>query len=750
MKMQVELLAPAGSYESLKAAIVAGADAVYVGGMQFGARAYANNLDEETMCRAIDYVHLHGGKLFLTVNTLLKDEELESLSEYLRPYYCQGLDGVIVQDLGVFAHIRREFPGLELHASTQMTLLGAQGAALLKEMGATRIVPARELSLEEIRRMKQEVDIEVETFVHGALCYCYSGQCLFSSMLGGRSGNRGRCAQPCRLPYRVFDETGKRLLSQKGEEYLLSPKDMCTVELIPELIEAGIDSFKIEGRMKRPEYTAGVVSVYRKYIDRYLERGKAGFQVEKADMETLLSLYNRGGFSQSYYLQRNGRSMISLVRPNHFEEKSRQAMEEKRRYEALLSELKRTYVDGEKKEKIQGSLRISKEMPNIFQVTYDGVQVEAEGPSAQEPLKQAMTEEQIRRQMEKTGKTPFVWEKLDIHMDGPVFIPLQSLNELRRKGLEELEKQVCERHHRPEATGDSCLPTEPETIGSRQAVREEADAQTKPLLRVQVEEPCQLEAVLEEPDVDGVYVNAETFFWAGQDPKQTAERCHRAGKECFLALPDIFRMEEREIYTQWYPNLLEAGFDGLLLKNLEELQFLKEMGYTGKIIPDANLYTYNIEARQVWKGFGADFVTLPYELNERELRTRGCREDELIVYGYQPLMVTANCLAKTLKRCKKQPGYVYLEDRYQKKFPVRRCCLSCHNVIYNSAPLYLLDCTRELRRLQPASVRLHFTLEREEEIRRILKEAVQVFKKGAQPGQPPKEFTRGHLKRGVE
>ncbi len=279
MRHATELLAPAGSYDSLKAAVSAGADAVYLGGSRFGARAYADNFSEDELCRAIRYAHLHSCNLYLTVNTLLKDQELEELGTYLRPYYETGLDGVIVQDLGVVSYIRDYFPELPVHASTQMTILGAGGAAFLKELGVTRIVTARELSLEEIREIHETVDIEIESFIHGALCYCYSGQCLFSSMLGGRSGNRGRCAQPCRLPYQV--KAGGKVLNSSEEAYLLSPKDMCTIELLPKILEAGVCSLKIEGRMKRPEYTAGVVRIYRKYLDRYLEYGREGYQVKK-------------------------------------------------------------------------------------------------------------------------------------------------------------------------------------------------------------------------------------------------------------------------------------------------------------------------------------------------------------------------------------------------------------------------------------------------------------------------------------
>ena len=262
MKREIEILAPAGSWECLEAAVCAGADAIYIGGSRFGARAHADNLNEERMLEAIDYVHLHGRKLYMTVNTLLKEQELGELVDYLRPYYEQGLDAVIVQDIGAMRLIREAFPDLPLHVSTQATVTQTLSAQLFQRMGAERIVPARELSLEEIKNMKNATGLEIECFVHGALCYCYSGQCLMSSMIGGRSGNRGECAQPCRLPYRVE--------SRKSAD-LMSLKDLCTIDMIPELVEAGIDSFKIEGRMKQPDYVYTVVQMYRKYTDIYLQ-----------------------------------------------------------------------------------------------------------------------------------------------------------------------------------------------------------------------------------------------------------------------------------------------------------------------------------------------------------------------------------------------------------------------------------------------------------------------------------------------
>ena len=262
-----------------------------------------------------------------------------------------------------------------------MTVLGADGAAFLKEQGAARVVTARELSLEEIRKIHETVDVEIESFIHGALCYCYSGQCLFSSMLGGRSGNRGRCAQPCRLPYQWKD--GKRVLNSPKESYLLSPKDMCTIEILPEILEAGVCSLKIEGRMKRPEYTAGVVRIYRKYLDWYLEHGKEGYRVDKQDYGELQALYNRGGFSRGYYQIHNGRELMSLSRSGHFEAKGSSAVREKQEYEALLERLHKEYLEKDRKEKIQGIFRISEEFPMELVVKYKDTEVCVVGGTAQ-------------------------------------------------------------------------------------------------------------------------------------------------------------------------------------------------------------------------------------------------------------------------------------------------------------------------------------------------------------------------------
>ena len=357
-KRRVEILAPAGSYESMVAAVNAGANAVYIGGSRFGARAYADNLDEEAMIRAIDFVHLHNCRIYMTVNTLVKEKELPELYGYLKPYYEAGLDAVLVQDLGVFSYIREHFPDLPLHISTQMTVTGKYSAAELKRMGAVRVVPARELSLKEIREIRETTGLEVETFVHGALCYCYSGQCLFSSLIGGRSGNRGRCAQTCRLPFDV--EKGDKVLGGKNEKYVLSLKDLCTLDLLPEILEAGVCSLKIEGRMKSPRYTAGVVSIYRKYVDMYLAHGRSGYRVDPADRRALLELFDRGGQSEGYYKEHNGRDMVVLKEKPAFREPDQE----------LFDHLDRTYVDAVKKEPIRGTALVTEGKPVRLTVEY--------------------------------------------------------------------------------------------------------------------------------------------------------------------------------------------------------------------------------------------------------------------------------------------------------------------------------------------------------------------------------------------
>ncbi len=421
---EIELLAPAGSAGSLAAAIRYGADAVYMGGTRFGARAYAENPDEDGLLSAIDFCHLYGKKLYLTVNTLLKEKELNrDLESYLRPYYERGVDAVLVQDLGVLSFLKRTFPDLPLHISTQMTVASSWGAALAKKLGAVRLVLPRELSLPEIARIHQEADIEVETFVHGALCYCYSGQCLMSSMIGGRSGNRGRCAQPCRLPY-----NGK---------HLLNCKDLCTLDLLPAIRAAGVFSLKIEGRMKSPLYTGGVVEVYRKYLDRILAGEEENYRVEEADRDWLLDLFDRGGFTDGYYRRHNGKDMIytgEKPKVRQVNEIRRKALEEELASEAPALA-------------ISGHCRILPGEPIRLTVSDGRASACVTGMLADSAQSRPVAAEKIEERLRRTGQTPFVFDELRVETKD-AFVPMGAVNELRRQALEALEKEILHGYRR--------------------------------------------------------------------------------------------------------------------------------------------------------------------------------------------------------------------------------------------------------------------------------------------------------------
>lgn len=734
--MDIELLAPAGSYEALEAAFRAGADAVYLGGQKFGARAYAENLDRDQMIQAIETTHLHGKKLYLTVNTLLKNKEMErELYDYLVPYYEAGLDAVIVQDLGVLTFIKTYFPDIHIHASTQMTITGPESARLLKEAGASRVVTARELSLEEIRKIYQETHMEIESFVHGALCYCYSGQCLMSSLFGGRSGNRGRCAQPCRLPYQVYRE-GKQLNDAKTG-YPLSPKDMCTVGILPQILEAGVHSLKIEGRMKKPEYTAGVVEIYRKYLDRYLE-GEKNPIVSKEDYQILLDIYNRDGFHESYYNQRNGRQMMALRN----EKKSLSGEEKKKaRNEKLFEEIRKKYLSEKKQEKIKGTLSLFPDCPAILEIEYGSVQVMAQGEMVQTAANRPLEEDRIRKQMMKTGETEFVFDTLDIFMGERIFLPVQQLNELRRQGIELLENAILQPLKR------KALPR------SSEVTQRKEEGSKLPGMSASVVNCQQLKAVLEVPGIERIYADcgmfpADTFY---DSVLKVVKDGEKRQKECYLMLPHMVRDRELKGRKESFHRLVENGLCGFVVRNMESYGILKQMGLEKKAILDFNLYTMNDESQKFWKNQGILWNTIPLELNGKELRFRDNRSSEMMVYGYIPLMISVQCLQKNLDHCNKQCAVLTVKDRYQKEFHAVCNCEFCYNTIYNSLPLSLLGDADQIRKLETGGYRLSFTLENEEETKRIAREFVAVYCEGREPKQDfLGETTRGHFGRGVE
>ena len=420
-----ELLSPAGSYEGFLACIKAGADAVYLGGRKYSARAFADNFSDEEILKAIKYAHLFDVKVYMTVNTLIKEREFDECIEYLRPFADAGIDAFIVQDIGLMKAIRREFKDTELHVSTQAFSESIYSFELFKRLGATRIVPARELSLDEIKALKSSSDLEIETFIHGAMCYSYSGQCLFSSTLGGRSGNRGRCAGPCRQPYTPsFD--GKTY----PEQYILSMKDQCTVQILDKLIGAGIDSFKIEGRMKSTEYTAFVTSVYRKYIDRYFE-DKEKYRVDEKDLKDLNTVFIRTKIGTGYYLTHSSKDMITFDNPAYASKD-----------EELIKSIKEKYIDSPKKAPINGYCYVKIGEPIMLTVSYKDKSVTVTGPEAEKSLKTATTAESINKQLCKLGDTPFLFDELTIDSDTDVFVPVSVINDLRRRAAEELLNEL--------------------------------------------------------------------------------------------------------------------------------------------------------------------------------------------------------------------------------------------------------------------------------------------------------------------
>lgn len=724
-RRQVEILAPAGSFESMKAAAMAGADAVYIGGNRFGARAYADNLEEDRMKEAIDYMHLHGKRLYMTVNTLMKDSEMKELFDYLNPYYMQGLDAVIVQDLGTFAFIKEHFPGLAIHASTQMTVTGAYGAKLLKEMGADRVVTARELSLDEIAEIKKNVDIEIESFVHGALCYCYSGQCLLSSVIGGRSGNRGRCAQPCRLPYDV-SRNGK-VLNKKDERYVMSLKDLCTLDLIPDMIEAGVYSMKIEGRMKSPRYTAGVTSVYRKYVDLYLSQGRKGFRVDPADKRLLLDLFDRGGFTEGYYKKHNGRDMVALHEKPAFREANQE----------LFQAIDEAYVTAENQEPITGKAVLNEGEPAALSVTLRDITITEYGKTADTAQNQPITEEKLLRQINKTGGSDFRFEELSAEIGGRPFIPVQALNELRRNAFERLKEEALLPYRRESGM------EQPFSRGNL-----ENGEYAGPFITASAERTDVALRLASLNGISRIYIDANTV--GDRDWPGIVNRCHEYGKECYLMLPQIFRTEARDYFNEREEAWKKAGFDGMLLRSLEEVAFVKEKMPHMKLMFDSCIYSFNHLAREVLLKMGADMLTLPAELNERELKYLGCEREEMIVYGYLPVMVSAQCIKRTTDGCTKQPELLYMKDRMGKEFPVRNHCRFCYNTIYNTTPLSLLGDEERILALRPKSVRLQFTIEEEETAVRTASDFISGLLEGKKMRPPAGSFTRGHFKRGVE
>lgn len=699
-----ELLAPAGNLEIFKGVIESGADAVYVGGSMFGARAYANNFTEEELLEAIDFAHLRGVKVYLTVNTLIKNSEFSKLYDYLLPYYKRGLDAVIVQDIGVVKAIHEYFPSMEIHTSTQMTVTGADGVRFLSQFGVTRVVMAREVSLAEMKRIHEETGMELEAFVHGALCYSYSGQCLFSSILGGRSGNRGRCAQPCRLPYTV---------EGKKDEYILSPKDMCGIKALDKLHDAGVYSLKIEGRMKQLEYACGVVKYYRSYIDSMNP-------VTDADYDRIKALGNRCGFTDRYYFDHNGSDMVTYVKPN-FVSNAEEPSPEKRK----LS--------------IEGELVLREGEPGSLTVKRGDVTYKASIEPVSAALKAPLDKKAAIDRINKTGDTDFEFSHIKAQIGENVFVPNGALNKLRRDAISGLCDKLLKKYYRNDAryADMSRLTALPEHVVKSDAAHDEAINDYTTICSCMTR--AQLDTLIGYECFDVFYLDFDMYDRKtliqqfADDVKSLTKR----NKKVYLMLPTIFRADSSDYFVSIAKELDKVCFEGFVVKNYEEL-YLTENLFTGKkVILDHNMYTFNDVSKSAFFEHGVSGDTVPLELNSREIMHRNNIGSQMIVYGYYPLMTTANCVHKNTKGCDKKQKLIYLKDRYNKSFAVCNNCKECYNTIYNSLPTMLTKNISKLKEAGIRSFRYSFTIETPKQIKAVMDDKVA-------------EYTNGHYKRGVE
>ncbi len=703
--MSVELLAPAGSYEGLIQNLECGADAVYVGGKSFSARQYARNLTQEELLRAIDETHLRGKRLYLAVNTLLKNREIEEqLYDALLPLYAQGLDAVIVQDFGVLQMIRREFPALPIHASTQMNVTGTASAALLEREGVRRVIPARELSLEELRQMRAQTSMEIEVFIHGALCYAYSGQCLLSSMIGGRSGNRGRCAQPCRLPYRVMADG--RILSSEDPCYPLSMRDLSTIEILPQILSCGVDALKIEGRMKQPSYTAGVVSVYRKYLDLCLS-GEP-YRTDPADLRYLSALFQRGKGTSGYCVRRNGPEMIAFQNDKKIGEEQ--------------------LPPAGRKERVTGEIFLKAGVPSRLKLRFHSFEVTAEGEVVEAAISSPLSAVKIRRQIGRTGDTPYVFDQLDVALGGDVFLPLSALNRLRRDAFAKLEEQIKRAWRRPITQHRAKKDSE---------VRNRPCA--KPVFTASCETHGQAKALLSNSKIKILYCSWR--FIREMLPVSTDQ-------EIWLALPHVVRSGD---FKRLQPLIEEAmlnGCSGILARNLETAAWLQKQGYAAVTVLDSSVYTYNNEAVGFWRSKKFARLTAPLELNAGELRRRDNRGGEMLIYGYLPLMVSAQCVQKNMGQCGSVRRDLALIDRYGISFPVFSYCDYCYSVIYNSLPYGLWKELGSVCEMGFTHLRLSFTIESPRKTEEIARSYTGSWEMAGYFAEDT--LTKGHYNRGVE
>lgn len=829
----VELLAPAGSREALVAAVESGANAVYLAGNMFGARAYANNFDEEGLREAIRFAHLRGVLINVTVNTIVGDEEIPALRDYLRFLYEAGADAVLVQDLGVAKIARETVPGLALHASTQMTVHSLEGVLALQELGFTRVVLSRELSLKEIRHICSHCQVEIEVFMHGALCVCYSGQCLMSSMIGGRSGNRGRCAQPCRLPYDLVDEKGRDVLGDKAGKYLLSPRDMNTIDILPELIEAGVASLKIEGRMKRPEYVATVVSTYRGAIDRHY--AGEGYQVTQQEHDNLAQIFNRD-FTTAYLMGRPGKAMMSDRRPNNrglmvgrvesydrnggmvtvkltgalalgdqvdfwvkvggrvtaeikelWNDKGRaiehgeagklvkfalpKAVHAHDRLfkvfdAALMEKAKESYKSGAPIRRIgitaEAFAAEGKPLQIIFRDEEGHTAAALTDFIAETAQKRPLTEEIIKKQVERLGTSVFELKKLTCHITGEVMVPMSEINEARRKAVEALEKQRL---------AEFPAYKDPAKIQGRAWPVEEKQTETpRPArLMVSVESLEQMKAAI-EGGADGILFGGNSYRHhaiSEEEYRLAWAFAQKARVRFDLNTPRIVRMNAQKSVENLLKTCLECRPASVHVHNIATLSLVKKVTDI-PVHADYSLISYNGTALEALQGLGASEATLSPELSEGQIR-KIAKESPIpltcMVHGRLELMVSEYCVTGSFlggageKPCSQpcQRGKYFLKDRKEALFPLVMDQY-CHMHVLNSKTLSMLPHAMKFLPSGISTLRIEGKYFSPGEIRQLvaaykmamnLPEELDEAQQDWLTKQEGKDITRGHYFRGV-
>ncbi len=693
----LELLSPAGSMESVEAAVQNGADAVYFGYGAFNARRNAKNFTPEQAAQAVSYCHLRGVKVHLTLNTLLTDRELPLAAQLAAQASDMGVDALIVQDLGVVRMLKQAAPDLPLHASTQMSVHSLDGVKRCADLGFQRVVLSRELSRDQIEYICARSPVEIETFAHGALCMCYSGQCYFSAVIGERSGNRGLCAQPCRLKYGW---------GNKADNYPLSLKDASMVEHLRELKKMGVACLKLEGRMKRPEYVAVVTRIYANAI-------KENREPTRQELEELELAFSRQGFTDGYYMDRKGPQMFGV----------REEMPEPKE---LFARARATYENGEnRKEPVQFFAKICAGQPAQAAVQdREGHLVTVEGPEPESAVNVPLTREKVAGQLSRTGGTPYACEKAVVRIDEGLSLPLSALNAMRRQALEELSRQRV------------ALP-ERRTGPFRPGVRYESRRQP-PVFTLSLRRAEQLSDQLLALSPALIYLPVEEL----SAHSELLERTRAAGVPVGAALPRICWDREWPQVKEALVDLKKRGVDQALCPTWDGVERALQLGLRAR--GDFGLNTFNSQALKQLRQMGLESATLSFELKLAQIRDLSKAIDtEFIAYGRLPLMITENCIVYNHSGQHTCAGVNQLVDRKGERFPVVKA-FGCRNEILNAKKIFLADKAADWQRLGLWAARLQFTTEN-------AAECVQVLSRYLGQGRyQPNDYTRGLYYRGVE